>query len=235
MSEYKNLDQVTEYFKSVTDLPDTDIELIKIFKQSESVRNVIFKRHYKTIVSRIMAHKKKCPMMDVDDLFSAGVDGLLDAIENFDISKSNGAKFGSYAYTYINGYMLNCIKASNDIREYELQTLDQTTSEGDSTFVEKVEDSCDIFQQYQDTETRRIIENAIKSLENDRAKQVIIAYYLQGKTMEEIAETFGCSQQNIHKIKCNAEKNLLIFLTNEGLDRIGEMLSEVKYDKNHQL
>ncbi len=131
--------------------------------------------------------------------------------------------------------MLNCITASNDIREYELQTLDATSSDGDSTFVELVEDSCDIFNQYQDTETKRIIENAIRSLKSPKEKQVIIAYYLQGKDMVEISQMFGCSKQYVMKVRLIAEKQLLTFLTNEGLDKIGEMLTEVKYDKNHQL
>ena len=70
---------------------------------------------------------KKFYNVSKEDLFQAGVLGLLKAYQNYD--ESYGAKFTSFAYTYIYGEMYTLannrqIKINKDIsKEYKLSSL----------------------------------------------------------------------------------------------------------------
>ena len=76
-------------------------ESVKAYRQAEGVRTVDEReqeilRHLplvRTVVDRITAHLP--PNVDRDDLFHAGVIGLIDALNRFDASRDNA--FSTYA------------------------------------------------------------------------------------------------------------------------------------------
>ncbi|HLS88953.1 MAG TPA: FliA/WhiG family RNA polymerase sigma factor [Sphingobacteriaceae bacterium] len=79
-------------------------------KQDEAARQELISRHLhlvKYIASRMVVHLP--PMVELDDLISYGVFGLLDAIEKFDYRR--GVKFETYAYTRIKGAVLDGLRA----------------------------------------------------------------------------------------------------------------------------
>lgn len=79
-------------------------------KQDEEARQELINRHLhlvKYIASRMVVHLP--PMVELDDLISYGVFGLLDAIEKFDYRR--GVKFETYAYTRIKGAVLDGLRA----------------------------------------------------------------------------------------------------------------------------
>ncbi|MHC5068125.1 MAG: sigma-70 family RNA polymerase sigma factor, partial [Planctomycetota bacterium] len=60
-----------------------------------------------SVVERLMAHLP--PTVDRDDLFHAGVIGLIDAIERFDASRGNA--FSTYAVLRIRGAVIDELRA----------------------------------------------------------------------------------------------------------------------------
>lgn len=79
-------------------------------QQSQQARDQLIQRHLhlvKYIAGRLVVHLPA--MVELDDLISYGVFGLLDAIEKFDYSR--GVKFETYAYTRIRGAILDGLRA----------------------------------------------------------------------------------------------------------------------------
>lgn len=66
-------------------------------------KNLIYSICYK--------HKNYC---DIDDLYQAGLLGLMDAYKNFDPSKN--VKFSTYAFNYILGEITKYIRENNNIK-----------------------------------------------------------------------------------------------------------------------
>ena len=66
-------------------------------------KNLIYSICYK--------HKNYC---DIDDLYQAGLLGLIDAYKNFDPSKN--VKFSTYAFNYILGEITKYIRENNNIK-----------------------------------------------------------------------------------------------------------------------
>ena len=88
---------------------------VKAYRQAEGVRTVDEReqeilRHLplvRTVVDRITAHLP--PNVDRDDLFHAGVIGLIDALNRFDASRDNA--FSTYAVMRIRGQVIDELRA----------------------------------------------------------------------------------------------------------------------------
>lgn len=90
-------------------------ESLKAYRQAESVRGSDEReqeilRHLplvRTVVDRVTAHLP--PNVDRDDLFHAGVIGLIDALNRFDASRDNA--FSTYAVMRIRGQVIDELRA----------------------------------------------------------------------------------------------------------------------------
>jgi RNA polymerase sigma factor for flagellar operon FliA len=89
-------------------------ELWRAFKtnESEELRNQLIEKYYpmvRHIAERVLQTLPKS--IDVDELCSAGVTGLMDAIHGFDLSR--GIKFKTYCTTRIRGSILDHLRAQD--------------------------------------------------------------------------------------------------------------------------
>src|SRR6185436_13800581 len=78
--------------------------------RDQNLRNILIERYMplvKSISERLLATLPKS--IDLDDLTSAGVFGLIDAIDGFDIKR--GIKFKTYCTTRIRGSILDELRA----------------------------------------------------------------------------------------------------------------------------
>ena len=77
---------------------DPELELVWIeFKESQStdLKNNLLERYLHIVrYTADRLHMKLPQLVDVDDLYSAGLFGLMDAIDNYDLTR--GVKFESY-------------------------------------------------------------------------------------------------------------------------------------------
>lgn len=92
----------------------TDQELWIIYKKTKdlNLRNVLIERYLplvRYISERVLQTLPKS--IDLDDLVSAGLFGLMDAIEGFDLSR--GIKFKTYCTTRIRGAILDELRAQD--------------------------------------------------------------------------------------------------------------------------
>jgi RNA polymerase sigma factor for flagellar operon FliA len=98
-----------------TRVTDNVAELWKVYKQDQSnqeLRNALIERYFPLVRYNAERVWSKLPEgVDLNDLISAGVFGLMDAIDAFDLSR--GVKFETYCVTRIRGAMLD-----------ELRTMD---------------------------------------------------------------------------------------------------------------
>lgn len=96
-----------------TRIDDPDLELVWIeYKEvgGEQLRNHIMEQYLtlvRYIAERILV---KLPQnVELDDLYSAGIFGLMDAIDGFDLER--GVKFETYCTTRIRGSILDALRA----------------------------------------------------------------------------------------------------------------------------
>jgi RNA polymerase sigma factor for flagellar operon FliA len=92
----------------------TTDELWREFKATgrEELRNLLIEKYYsmvRHIAERVLQTLPKS--IDVDELSSAGVTGLMDAINGFDLSR--GIKFKTYCTTRIRGSILDHLRAQD--------------------------------------------------------------------------------------------------------------------------
>jgi RNA polymerase sigma factor for flagellar operon FliA len=95
------------------DAASTD-ELWKAFKAThdENLRNLLVEKYYalvRHIAERVLQTLPKS--IDIEELCSAGVTGLMDAIDGFDLSR--GIKFKTYCTTRIRGSILDHLRAQD--------------------------------------------------------------------------------------------------------------------------
>ena len=73
----------------------------KASEADKCIPNRFFQSVFVSIASIAYDNRNKCPIMDFGDLISHGYLGLLDAVAHYEPSKSNEAKFTTYAFPYI--------------------------------------------------------------------------------------------------------------------------------------
>ena len=81
-------------------------------KQNEEDRNILIAHYFSYVqnISKKMSKKMK-GKVQAEDLASHGVDGLIKALENFDVNRE--AKFETYAYARIRGAMLDGLRTED--------------------------------------------------------------------------------------------------------------------------
>jgi RNA polymerase sigma factor for flagellar operon FliA len=93
------------------DKPLSEEELQKLWQEYKQKKNIPLRNklieHFLPLVKHIAEKLKERlhPCIQLEDLVNAGVFGLIDAIQKFDLSR--GVKFESYAYERIRGSMLD--------------------------------------------------------------------------------------------------------------------------------
>lgn len=80
--------------------------------QSKDLKNDLLERYLPIVrYAADRLHRKLPQQVDVDDLYGAGVFGLMDAIENYDLER--GVKFETYCNTRVNGSIIDSLRAQD--------------------------------------------------------------------------------------------------------------------------
>ncbi len=145
-----------------------------------------------------------------EDLFSAGKEGLIKAIENFNYNEYGIQSFSSYISHYIEGYILRekqRFTKHNHVLSFE-QPIGQNKN-GDEMRIEDIVG----------TDAEQLIENVISEMQIDivrealqcltsKEQQIILLRYgldeTYRKTQEEVAQILNCSQAQIARIEQKA-------------------------------
>lgn len=185
--------ETTYYFEKYKNEGDLDARKILIS------HNILF-------VSYISAKfaKDYYGLIDFEEFFEVGLEGLIKAVDTFDIGKSNA--FTTYAFVCINNQIKMFLrKAKKYILNSSFETVLATDKDGNNEKLEgKLKDSnVNIESDYESKETILIIRELVELLP-DRDKEIIKLYYgfydNRCYTQSEISEKVGLSQVYISRL-----------------------------------
>lgn len=147
------------------------------------------------------------PYQDKDDLYQAGCKGILLAYQNYDESK--GAKFSSYAYTYILGEMKSVVRENRSLKiGRDISKLNNQIERAKTILEQKLmhEPSALEISQYLE-----IPESLVEMALNSKVK------------MQSIDDMVGDTNMMLHEIISSPDVDVdsLLFLKME-LDSLGE-------------
>lgn len=190
-------------------------ELWDKFHASRSVadRNLLVE-HYMYLVPRIASSLPS--HLPMDELVSAGYEGLIDAVERYESGRSS---FETYAYARIRGAILDYARKqdfltrTNRDRLRERQRAEQETDGSDQAMAEELGVSVDSYvAQYkgiQDPKFYPIDEDrdfelpnvdrfelwdSVKDLLSEQDYEIIVGLYLEGRSVTEVARILGIPQ-----------------------------------------
>jgi len=186
-------------------------------------REDVLRRHLplvRRVVQRVAARKP--PHIEVDDLVSWGIVGLLDAISKYDPKKE--ASFSTYAQFRIRGAVLDHLRSLDWVPRSVRQkasliekvshalegTLGRPPTEEE--IAEELGLSLDAYQELLTQERVGLVADAIKDLP-EREQLVVTLYYHEELTMKEVGGVLGLTESRVSQLHSQAMLRLKGHLT----------------------
>jgi RNA polymerase sigma factor for flagellar operon FliA len=161
-------------------------------------------------------HFTSFDVVDEQDFFQFGIEGLSEAIDRFD--PNYGTKFETYAIQRIRGKIIDEIR--------KLQIKPRVNSYGDTEYIKNVSlshevEGAEVYslnetipsdvelpdESLQKKEQKEILINAIGALE-ERDRQLIALYYYENLNYKEIAELLGITVSRVSQVHSRILKEL---------------------------
>lgn len=219
---------------------EEEIECFKLLSQGDkNARNKLIEHNLRMVIYIINTYFQNFtinnPIIDSDDFMSAGIWGLIKAVDSFDVDRGN--TFASYACRCIENEILmllrNIIKDKKNVSFYEIIKSD---NDGNNlTLSDIINDGEDIFEIYEKIETKIIVSEALKILTEQERLVIYLHYYgINGKrlTEQEIGVKIGCLKPNVCKIENRAKNKLAEYLIDQGEGNIKKVTPEMELLKN---
>jgi len=186
--------------------------------------------------------------LERDDLISAGVVGLIKAVDQYDLTRD--VKFETYAIALIRGAVLEMLREEDwvprSIRE-KLRALDRTTtsleselgrSPNEHEIAERMgvpaqqvselivrtsrttvhSEGTNTDREIQGRELRRLLVQATDRLP-EREKLVVALYYHRGLTFREIGKVLGVSEPRAHHLHTQAMTRMRSHMIHQGISQ----------------
>ena len=184
--------------------------LEKLMKKDINAKNTLVERNLRLVV--YIAKKFENSGVNIEDLISIGTIGLMKAINSFNLDKN--IKLATYASRCIENEILMYLRKNNKIKtEVSIDEPINTDSEGNDLSLADIlgTDNDSIFKSVEDNDNKKVLEVAIKKLE-DREKIIMqLRYGFNGYdelTQKEVADKLGISQSYISRIEKKVINNL---------------------------
>ncbi|MCD7847180.1 MAG: sigma-70 family RNA polymerase sigma factor [Oscillospiraceae bacterium] len=159
----------------------TESELLGIAGSDDLACSELISRHLETV--KRLAGFYSVGGFDYDDLYSEGLEGLMNAVKTFDDEK--GASFGTYANSCISNRMINSLRRSTRIKSSEEPFEDiEIADTGSPESILLSSESTD--------ELKELAESRLSKLERD-----VLWSYLEGKRHAETAEELGITPKSV--------------------------------------
>jgi RNA polymerase sigma factor for flagellar operon FliA len=141
--------------------------------------------------------------MSKEDLTSAGIVGLYDALDKFDSEK--GAKFQTYAEYRIKGAMLDELrKMGCRAQGISLLSLDEIMPDGAvPKFTNRTSDTPSPFDELKMRELKQVISKALLSI-SKKEQLVVSLYYYDELTLKEIGRVLDLTESRVSQIHSKA-------------------------------
>ena len=193
---------------------DEEKELLKrLMKKDVEAKNILIERNLRLVV--YIAKKFENSGVNIEDLVSIGTIGLMKAINSYNLEKN--IKLATYASRCIENEILMFLRKNNKIKtEVSIDEPINTDSEGNDLSLADIlgTDNDSIFKHVEENDNKKILEIAIKKL-NDREKMIMqLRYGFNGYdelTQKEVADKLGISQSYISRIEKKVINNYFFF------------------------
>ena len=176
--------------------------LERLMKKDAEAKNILVERNLRLVV--YIAKKFENSGVNIEDLISIGTIGLMKAINSFNVEKN--IKLATYASRCIENEILMYLRKNNKIKtEVSIDEPINTDSEGNDLSLADIlgTDNDSIFKSVEDSDNKKVLEVAIKKLD-DREKTIMqLRYGFNGYdelTQKEVADKLGISQSYISRI-----------------------------------
>ena len=147
-----------------------------------------------------------------DELFSAGMVGLMNASRSYDSSK--GATFKTYAYHRIRGGILDDLRRLDFLPRTQREKAKAAGVDAPAFVTLPVDENGEEFlaagekeAECENMELMELIRNRIQDLP-EKMRQVMTLYYSEGQRMRDIGEELGLTESRVSQIHTNAIQRL---------------------------
>lgn len=178
--------------------------LIQSKQGDKNARNELIISNMNLVHYRLKTKFKN--LYDKEDFFQIGIEGLIKAVDNYDLKKENS--FATYAITCIDNQILMQIRKESKHKKYTVVSIDKpisinlTKDMNEVSLLELLKADVDIEKNYLKEESIKELLQIIDKL-NEKEKYIILNYYgfnnLEKKSQAEIATILGVNQAMISK------------------------------------
>ena len=177
-------------------------DTIKYFEEcqkgNQCAREELILHNIKLVIYRINSKFSKFSF-DVQEMFSAGMIGLINSIDTFDLEK--GYEFSSYAIRCIDNAIYMFVR--KEIKHLEVDSLDRTIAtdqDGKNLKIEDIilDDTVDLVQDYEKSDQIRILKNLMEDL-SEEDSTLLNLYFKDRLTQQNIADQYHFSRSNVSR------------------------------------
>ncbi|CDF58649.1 sigma-70 family RNA polymerase sigma factor [Thermobrachium celere] len=160
---------------------------------------------YKNMVYQICNKWKN--VIELSDLYQVASIGLYKAFTSYDMKKD--IEFSTVAYTYIKNEIRSFYREAKKHFGY-LSLNEEMFEEGNEKLIDSIKDEGfeeHILEEISKKQDLSRVYTAMRHL-TERQKSIFTKYYLEGKTMQEIADKYGFHVSYIGKVLKNSIKKI---------------------------
>lgn len=209
--------------KKYNHLPkDKERELLELAKNGDiDARNQIITAHLRFVFE--IAKKYRDQGVDMADLISEGNNGIIKAIDKFDMEKN--VRFFTYAVWWIRQHMMAAINTYIEEKHYEISYDDNTLCDNKSTMHTESDDITEFDDSYSlkfdkadndsndENDQKYFVVQKLLAKLDDREKSVIMKYYGlenddEGHDIKEISQELHLSTERVRQIRIEALNTL---------------------------
>lgn len=216
-------------------LPLQEEEIIRLFREYKDGNQLAREKiinHNMRLVNFIVNKNFKNFSIDVEDLESVGLSGLIKAVDYFDIEKNN--KFATFATRVIYNEILMFLRGEKHKNYESLEEPIYTGNDGEELTLGDTlsDDKYDFVKTTEEMDSLKQVREFVLNLPESREKQVIIMYFGFGNKsykQHEIATILGISQSYVARLIEKTIKKIGNELKTKGIiDKV-----ETKKDKKN--
>jgi RNA polymerase sigma factor (sigma-70 family) len=160
---------------------------------------------YKNMIYKVCNRWKETA--EYSDLFQVASIGLYKAFNNYDLTKN--IEFSTVAFTYIKNEIRSFYREAR--RHFGYLSLNEPSyDEGNMQFIDSIKDDSfeeNILEEISKEQDLSRVYTAMRHL-TERQKSIFTKYYIEGKTMQEIADHFGFHVSYVGKVIKNSIKKI---------------------------
>ena len=184
--------------------------LIKLMDNDKEAKSTLVEKNLRLVV--YIAKKFDSSGVNIEDLISIGTIGLMKAVNSYNLNKN--IKLATYASRCIENEILMFLRKNNRVKtEISIDEPINTDAEGNDLSLADIlgTETDGIYKEIEDEENKRILFNAIDSLNNREKTIMKLRYGFGGReelTQKEVADKLGISQSYISRLEKKVINNI---------------------------